>query len=315
MMKRNKTKTEIPGNLVVHIKDIDSNENLSNVRVALGSEKSAKLSDDTGVVVFSRIPSGKLSLIINHPDFLFDHMQFHGKSHKESTVMLRSGENLDIQVFLKSQQSSEGLDALVASANYGADDSNPAFDICSDASIAAAMRSLQQLQKEMQEVLEQPAALSQKISIMESKIVFRSHCDPKEMAIRMQEHLLIPKWVEEHPLAPAMWDKCLQLSEALHPVVSQRDELLKTVRDNVARLSEYAAFIKDKDFVEQTMRHIRDCNPDKAYGNLSKAAGHLRTMNLIVSSTKDKLATLHEVSQRIDSPQKLERLAAIIKSI
>lgn len=306
--------TKNPGNIVIHVRHIDNNENLPNVGVAIGKTKQ-KLTDDTGVAVFSEVPSGKISLRVSHDDFVFDHMQFHGKSYTESTISLQPGEQLEVLVYLKTKESSIGLDQLIDAPQFEAPDFDNAgsAEFCDSASIAAAMHSIKLAEQELKNILGQPELIAKRIDELEKRIVFAKHEDPKEMAIRIQEHFGIPKFVEQHPMAPFMWTKCLDVSESLHPLVVERDSLLKVVRLTIAKMHEYAKFIESQDFVGTTIKELESCNSDAAAKNLERMSSHLKTMKLIVTSAKQKIAMIDEYTNKIDTPARLAWITDKVK--
>ncbi|MFH0978299.1 MAG: carboxypeptidase-like regulatory domain-containing protein [Candidatus Woesearchaeota archaeon] len=317
-MKHQKTlDKQEPGSVTIQLKELDNNEPLQGVEVTIiigPNSSKQRFTDDSGVAMFSNLPSGKLELSISDSNFIFDHMQFRGKSHKDTKFTLQPNESLNILVYMKTIVMQEGLDELLASEGSSGH-AEPTSDTVwsfsrmvsgnDDARKSIALACLSDINSELKQLLAEPTNLKQKFSETEASLTFKGHKDHKEMAIRIQEHLGLPKWEHEHPKAPAIWELCLNVARKLHPLVVERDNLRQVVRTNIEKMEEYAQLISSQQQVAKVLDELENSRTDKALNRLSQLSGQLKTFKLIVSSTKAKIYAIGEYTNLIDSKQRI----------
>ena len=271
----------------LELNDSESGVMLPGVMVELSTIK--KFTDKSGKASF-KLAKGSAALKILDKKLMLDHMQYHGKSLKENTITVDS----DLQIIAYLRPKAKPLDELVSEEPTAAQH----FDSMMD---------------EVESVLQEPEVMADRIGAVESSIVFKEHQSENETAVRLQEHLGLPKWQEEHPNAPEMWNRCLQLGKEIHPMVKARDELLNSVKLNVLKMREYAQIIRNKNLIEEASEALSQKNDGQAQKHLKELASHLRTMSAIVRSTKNKLAAIQDYNELIDSPKTICSISEKIK--
>jgi hypothetical protein len=266
--------------LVVHIRDAESNKSVPNVHVAVANQpcraKHKALADETGTAKFSNLESGRLFVEMGSK-YAIDHLQFRGKSHQEASLVLHQKDVLEITIYIRpAETAAHSLDKVVERELF--ERLNPAA-----------------LETGFEEVMADAELLRKRVKSCETSMVFRQHSDKVQLAIQIQERLGMPKFIEEHPEAPAIWQRCLEVAESLQPMIVSRHYWGKELRYDINKIESCINAMK----VQRSQANLSVLKPEK----LSARMSSLKDM---LSSTKEKLAIIEEHNAKIDSPERLD---------